>query len=35
MGAGGGARFTQRWRGKFRSASRQDERYRALAEKYL
>lgn len=27
--------FSQRWRGKFRPADRQDELYRRLAEKHL
>lgn len=27
--------FVDRWRGRFEAASRDDERYRALAEKYL
>jgi hypothetical protein len=27
--------FVERWRGKFGAASRDDERFRALAEKYL
>jgi hypothetical protein len=27
--------FSQRWRGAFRPAERDDERYRALAKKYL
>lgn len=35
MSANETASFAQRWRGKFRPASRTDERYRALAAKYL
>ena len=35
MGAGEAATFSHRWRGKFQSAGRDDERYRALARKYL
>jgi hypothetical protein len=27
--------FSERWRGKFRPANRDDERYKRLAEKYL
>jgi post-segregation antitoxin (ccd killing protein) len=27
--------FVERWRGQFKAASRDDERFRALAEKYL
>lgn len=27
--------FFERWRGRFRAAGRQDERYRKLARKYL
>ena len=27
--------FVDRWRGRFEAASRDDERFRALAEKYL
>ena len=27
--------FSDRWRGKFRAANRRDERYKALARKYL
>ena len=27
--------FSKRWRGKFRAACRDDERYRALKKKYL
>lgn len=27
--------FAQRWRGRFEAASREDDRFRALAEKYL
>ena len=30
-----GPSFSQRWGGKFRPADRDDERYRALANKYL
>ena len=26
--------FDERWRGRFQAASREDERFRALAEKY-
>jgi len=35
MGAGDVTSFSQRWRGQFRPAERDDERYRALAKKYL
>ncbi len=35
MGAGEATPFSQRWRGKFRPAARDDERYRALAEKHM
>ena len=35
MGAGEAVSFSRRWRGKFRVAERADERYRALAKKYL
>lgn len=35
MGAGEVTSFSQRWRGKFRPAGRDDARYRALAKKYL
>lgn len=31
----GGPRFSDRWRGKFRAANRNDERYKALARRYL
>ena len=27
--------FSARWRGRFKAARRQDDRYKALAEKYL
>jgi hypothetical protein len=27
--------FSQRWRGQFQPADRQDERYQALAKRYL
>lgn len=27
--------FTKRWRGRFEPAAREDERFRALAQKYL
>ena len=27
--------FAERWRGRFEAASREDERFRTLAEKYL
>ena len=30
-----GPPFSRRWRGRFRPAARKDERYRALARKYL
>lgn len=30
-----GSSFSERWRGKFIPAKRDDERYRRLAEKYL
>lgn len=30
-----GSSFSERWRGKFQPADRQDERYRALAKQYL
>ena len=30
-----GPSFTERWRGQFRAASRDDPRYEALARKYL
>ena len=30
-----GPSFTERWRGEFRAASRDDPRYQALARKYL
>jgi len=30
-----GVSFSQRWRGKFQPAGREDERYRTLAERYL
>ena len=33
--AGDEASFTERWQGRFEPADRVDERYRALAEKYL
>ena len=29
------ASFTERWQGRFDTADREDERYRALTEKYL
>jgi Family of unknown function (DUF6364) len=32
---GEGFSFSERWRGKFQPADRQDERYRALTERYL
>lgn len=31
----GGPTFADRWRGKFRAADRNDERYKTLAKKYL
>lgn len=34
-GMPGGETFSQRWRGKFEPAHRDDERYKALAKKYL
>lgn len=33
--ASGDTPFTQRWRGAFQAAGADDDRYRALAEKYL
>ncbi len=30
-----GVTFSEKWRGKFEPAERDDERYRALAQKYL
>ncbi len=30
-----GETFSQRWRGRFETADRDDERYKALAKKYL
>ena len=33
--AGSEVSFVERWRGRFEPADRDDERYRALAEKYL
>ena len=33
--ASGKGSFAQRWRGRFRPAHRRDERYKALAKKYL
>lgn len=30
-----GSSFSQRWRGKFQPAGGEDERYRALAKRYL
>jgi post-segregation antitoxin (ccd killing protein) len=30
-----GTTFSQRWRGKFQPAEREDERYQALAKRYL
>ena len=35
MSGGGRPSFSQRWRGKFRPAKRNAERYRRLASKYL
>lgn len=35
MTAASGPTFSQRWRGELRPAERNDDRYRALAEKYL
>ena len=35
LSARGSRSFSQRWRGTFRPASRHDERYRRLANKYL
>lgn len=35
LAAGDRKTFSQRWRGKFRPAKREDARYRALADKYL
>jgi len=35
MAAGEAPSFAERWRGRFEPASRDDERFRALAEKYL
>jgi len=31
----GGPTFSDRWRGKFRAASHNDERYKTLARRYL
>ena len=33
--AGDRGSFAQRWRGRFRPSHRKDERYKALAKKYL
>jgi len=33
--AGEKGSFARRWRGRFKPANRKDERYRALAKKYL
>jgi len=30
-----GGTFSERWRGRFQSADRDDDRYRALAKRYL
>jgi hypothetical protein len=35
MGAGEATPFSQRWRGRFRPAAREGERYRALAAKHM
>ena len=35
LNANSGPSFSQRWGGKFRPADRDDQRYRALAKKYL
>ena len=35
MSMRGSPAFSERWRGKFRPADREDERYRQLKEKYL
>ena len=35
MSAEGTERFSARWRGRFVPAEREEERYRALAKKYL
>lgn len=35
MGADDATPFSQRWRGRFHPAARDDERYRTLAEKHL
>ena len=35
MAAGEAQSFSERWRGRFRVAERDDVRYRALAKKYL
>ncbi len=35
MSAEEGPSFSQRWRGEFRPADRDDERYKRLARKYL
>lgn len=35
MAAPEGPTFSSRWRGRFRPAERESERYRRLAEKYL
>jgi post-segregation antitoxin (ccd killing protein) len=34
LGEAGGTPFAERWRGRFVPADRDDERYRALADKY-
>ena len=35
LAVGEEASFADRWRGRFEPASREDDRFRALAEKYL
>jgi hypothetical protein len=35
LAEGVGPSFVARWRGRFQAASRDDDRFRALAEKYL
>ncbi len=35
MAGAGAPSFAARWRGKFRAATRDDPRYKALAKKYL
>ncbi len=35
MGTGETSSFSSRWKGRFQPAEHEDERYRALAQKYL